>query len=282
MSRGAPLPPECHFTRSRMAFGKRKRNRRKRRFKKRSKLADSKINTLIEKRIVAISKPARADTHQTEHMGSWVAGGRPGNWFALNPSPDPTTCSTALNTAPIYNPASHGADLIGKRIGDKIWLKGFRITGSLKLEGSNNMVHQKVCMAIISAKRPPNATATGPPVVNDYATSLMWNDMSGAMKTQVQVENYKSTQVIAKKYYTLKSISKNELHIPVSFSHFFKKPALQVYSNQDTTGAFPLNRSYYFCIFTDRETRVLTNPPADYVNSPVLFRLAIRKYFYTE
>ena len=264
-----------------MPSGKRKRTvylPRRRRKRRKTKLADKKINTLVEKRMVTIArkeaKKSRASTYKDVSLGSYTANGSISTYATQVPTDAPLLGAVDLNILPRYDEDVHGADLVGKRIGDDVWLKGWKIRGMLHVAGSNDMVEQRLCMALISARRPVTADHTGPALLNDYPGTLMFNQLNGEVKDEAQRETFSHVKVEKLKVFKLKSISKNSINRPFSFDFWFKKPKRIQYSPSDPNGLYPINRSYFLTMYTDQDHSTGVNG--------VRFICSIRSFFYTE
>jgi hypothetical protein len=239
-----------------------------------SKLRDKKINTLVEKRMVQIAKKSRADTYKDIVMGTFNSHGQIQNLSPAIPTTNPSVCRLDLNITPRGDEDAHGADLVGRRPGTDIWLKGFKCSGIITVAGSNAMVNQRLTIALVSARRPLGANNLGPNLALDYPTSFIWNEMNGALKTESQKEAYSHVQILKKKVMWLSPKAKATIRVPLRFEHFFKRPKIVKYHPNDDQGVYPLNRSYFLVMYTDADHSSGDNS--------VRFVLACRKYYFTE
>jgi hypothetical protein len=222
---------------------------------------------------------ARASTYQDQTLGSYSAIGEISTYRSSGGTLLPLTANPGqnrldLNVCPRWDEDVHGADLTGKRVGDDIWIKGWKMTGCIAVSSSNTMTEQRVKMALVSARRPVTADHTGPALSGDYPASILYNGLNGSMKDEEQREQYAKVNVLHTKTINLKPITKHDINKPFSFSYFFPTPRREQYDPGDVNGIFPIRRSYFFLVWTDRDHSSGANA--------VSIVYDCRKYFYTE
>ena len=219
------------------------------------RLADKKINTLVEKRCVEIAKKeatkARAKTYLDNELGGYYNSGLPKGAVAVTHKLVDCLCS--MHVAPLYDEDTHDGNIIGLRHGDDVWFRGFKVSGRLEMKLGTDAAKTKVRLCIFSARR-----ETAPQVsqiIDELPSPIVFNNLSGArMDEEEKVETSKVT-LLASKVVTLSPIT---VDLPVykdfSISHYFKRPQWNQYAADDRAGANPLKRSYWFGAFADRDS----------------------------
>lgn len=266
-----------------MPLGKRKRNRRTVYLPRKRRRRPKALTAAAKKQVTRIARKeagkARASTYYDNTVGSYTALGEVSTYRNQGGTLLPLTSNPGqnrldLNPCPRYDEDTHGADLVGKRIGDDIWIKGFKMQGLLSVTASNQMTEQRVRMALVSARRPVTADHAGPALTADYPANVLYNDLNGSMKDEEQRELYAKVRVLATKEITLHPKMKADINRPWSFTHWFKKPKREQYDPQDAAGVFPLRYSYFFLMWTDRDHSGGANA--------VSVVYDCRKYYFTE
>lgn len=218
-----------------------------------TRLADKKINTLVEKRIVEIQKKsearARAKTYVDYIMGSYNNSGWPAGYVNISHNPDSTLLS--MYTIPVHDEDST-KDVTSQRLGNYVWVRGFRITGSLRMAAStNNMNDCRVKLVLFSQKRQVDPLSNQ--ILTDLPVPVMFNELSGALPDEDQKEDRRGIQVHATKIVTIRPTRACEWARPFRLQHFFKVPQKQMFEPTDTSGQNPLTRTYFMTAYSDRD-----------------------------
>ena len=258
---------------------KRKKTSRKNMFKKRSyrsKLNDKKINTLVEKRISEIAKTeankARKKSYKDYSVGVYDNYGCISDYHHLTDRP--SGCFITIHKVASYNPST-SPSTVSKRIGDTIWVRGFKIEGVLNMESSNSNITDIDCkLALIRVKRPEAPQTTH--VMSELPTPILYNDLNGGRPMiEQEVDQTNQVQLLGSRVLRLRPKGKIDTNKHFTWSVWFKRPQKNMFAPSDTSGDNPLLYSYWFVAFTDTDTS--SNP-----DSKAQFICNVRKYYFQE
>lgn len=257
-----------------MPYKNAKRKYRKKKYPRRSRLRDKKINTLVEKRMSQIAKKeakkARAKSYKDYHIGSFTANGLVNSTTTLTASPD----SMILALYPfVVQTSTTSNSSIGYRLNDFVWMRGFTVSGVLQQAASaNDMSEVRVRFCLISQKRQADPLANQ--VLTDLPSPLLFNRLNGAKPTEDQITDRKSIKVLHSKLVRIKPRGKYAINQPFSMSYYFKSPQKQTFDPSDTQGANPLNRTYWLSAYCDKDISSS--------DSKITFAATVRVHYFQE
>lgn len=256
------------------AYRKKNARARKPRRKARSRLADKKINTLVEKRMSQIAKAAatgaRAKTYTTMALGAHKVGGQPLVYANITESSNNTL--VPLHQLPVHDEDAT-KDLTGHRLGNEAWIRGFKVSGCLSMVGSSSDMEQcKIQLALFSQKRQADPLAAQ--VLTDLPDPPVFNPLSGASPDEDQKQDAKSITILARKTFSINPKRSIGYCQPFNFSHYFKKPQKNYFEPSDVSGTNPLTRTYWLTAFADRDLTTGSSPPRIVAE--------IRTFYFTE
>ena len=236
--------------------GYKKGRGRKRGRRTRSRLADKKINTLVEKRMVQIAKKeatkARQKSYIDYRLGVYEPDGSAFNtaagWATLTANGDGTLLS-------IYSIGKADEDIdisiVSKRTSDHVWYRGFNVKGVIKLRGStNDMSDFRVKVCLFSFKRPVDAQQAD--ILSDLPVPCVYNDLNGRPMSEEQKLDYSKVTMLASKVINCRPTRALEMFKPFTLSKYFKQPQKQTWYPADSAGSNPQKKVYFFTAFTDR------------------------------
>lgn len=242
----------------------RKRRPRRRR-KHRSKLSDKKINTLVERRCLQIAKKVVSKeaypNFVSYNFGSYGEdeGDIPNYGRVLSSDAvtlEPTTqrlfagLVTSLLVPKVHATETAGndplQDILGRRYNDKIYVKGFKIQGRLKLPASTNNDAVKISIYEVIPKWTHQGQSTDS---GQLAAMLVTASLppTGFQRAPQEDPLFAKTQslVVTKTYKLHNHDPSEDVSKLFKMSHYFKKPKLIQYMETDNSGSAPLNRFFY-------------------------------------
>lgn len=247
---------------------------RKKRYQ--SKLADKKINTLVEKRMEQIAKKeakkARAKTYKDFELGAYSNSGQVASLVNVTDSSD----ATLLN---IFELPVHDEDAtkstVSQRLGDFAYIRGFKVAGVLRMAGtSSDMMNLRVKCVLFSQRRQIDPLANQ--ILTDLPTPCIYNDLNGSPKDEDQIDDYSKLNIIKTYTCDVKPHRAVAVNKHFEFSHYFKNPIKQQWEPVDVGGTNPMKHAYFLTIFSDR------NSASTGLQSPLQVCLNARTYYYTE
>lgn len=248
---------------------------RKGRGRKLGKVAAAAVKKIVKKEV----GKARSHTYKDTELGVFANDGAINAVVAVTQTPN--DIRIPLNDVKLYDEDADLGDIIGKRHGDDIWIRGFKVTGTLMMDAhQSDMAEARVKVALISAKRSPLANVAptnAPSIENDYAVSgeqWMFNDLNGAAPDEQQKVRYSKIQILAQKVISLRPMGKVDVSRRFTLQKWFKKPKHEEFNPADADGSNPLKRTYYLCVFASRDMSSTGAPISAIAN--------VRKYFFTE
>ena len=253
----------CHFTIP-MARGK----KRKSQAKGRSKLADKKINTLVERRCKEIAEKAvkskMVKNSVVGEYGSYYATGQPRIWNQIVSEAVPFYVAGGFLPAagtpvqptlrvPLYanqqiGGISYASMPEGARRTNKIYVTGFKMTGMIRKKSSSqysdvDWIRVSLHESALKFNAFPSAaqlasvigSRTDPP-----KTGFMIDETD-----QDDAQYHKQQKILHSKTY---KISTRDAHLngfahrTFTFQKYFKQPKMIFYDDSDTQGSSPWNR----------------------------------------
>lgn len=273
----------------------RRRKARKRMWKKKktSRLADKRINTLVEKRMKEIAvKECKKKVFKNwvfNTLGSYSAttrlitaeraipSGTIGHYLLANQTnigsldfPDFRIQRQPIAAVEIQNPDFDDplALLIHHRKSDTIYLSSIVFRGQLRLP-SGGTGSDQVRLGLWQARLPAETPTLGRLNNSVYLGAQRPAGAVGYIETeQDKRESVKSQRLLKMKQWKLTNYEDDDRVVPFVFKHHFKRPVKIVYDDNDMSGSYPRNRFFWFAFTASGRNDDATNSGAASGYSP--------------
>lgn len=247
-----------------------RRKFRRRTRRRRSKLADKKINTLVEKRMLQIAKKEdRKNIYRNSVVapyGDYFTSGQCKHWNQITSEPSAFKICAGFAATSVTVPAlkiplaaniaiggiSYSKMPAGQRRTNKVYVTGFKMTGMFRIKrsstrSSGDWVRISLYESILNNNAFPSGSALDTVMTLDHvppATGFVLDETD-----EDAIQRRKQQKCLHKKVFKLHTngAGGNELvHLPFTFQKFFKTPKMLFYDDTDLTGAAPYNR-FFWC-----------------------------------
>lgn len=251
-----------------MPRGKVKRRKRRGRRSYASRLADKKINTLVEKRAAQIAKKeVRKSLYKNcviSPYGEYFTSGQCKHWNQISSEPSNTSGAFMIGAGfsatsvtvpdlrvPLQANQSVGTVLYekmpaGTRRTNKVYVTGFKMQGLLRVrkvaaEPGQDWVKITLHESVLNNNAFPSGSLLEHAMTLDQippATGFMIDETD-----EDAIQRRKQQKVLHSRTYRLKTDqTTGDVYVPFKFQKFFKQPKMLFYDDTDLTGSAPYNR----------------------------------------